>query len=199
MHEFLCTCKAVCVHITCTIITVYAICEGLHASSATFTLFWLEVKITPNSLRLPEIFINTLTFHFLKFSFTQFLAILQNFCAWWWWWWGGSVGYHWNFLLLSAFLSPNFQPLNGSNFWNTCPIWIINPSLESYYVAVFKYYAFDHLSCDIFADISSFSSISEKICHVASFIPIQPHLMFLVYLLTTNGLSVCGSLKMLKY
>ena len=38
-----------------------------------------------------------------------------------------------------------------------------NLSLESYYVAVFKYYAFDHLSFDIFAGFSSFSSISGKI------------------------------------
>ena len=37
-----------------------------------------------------------------------------------------------------------------------------NPLLESYYVAVFKYYAFQHLSWDIFPDVSSFSSISIR-------------------------------------
>ena len=37
-----------------------------------------------------------------------------------------------------------------------------NLSLESFYVVVLKYYAFDNLSYDIFADVSSFSSISGK-------------------------------------
>ena len=73
-----------------------------------------------------------------------------------------------------------------------------NPSLENYYVVVFKYYAFDNLSCDTFAEVSSFESISGKIRHAASFNLIQHYLMFLVYLLATNVLSVCGSLKKLK-
>ena len=30
------------------------------------------------------------------------------------------------------------------------------PSLENNYVIVFKYYAFEHLSCDIFGDVSIF-------------------------------------------
>ena len=71
-----------------------------------------------------------------------------------------------------------------------------NPSLESY--VVFKYYALDHFSCDFSAEVSSFSSISEKKRHAVSITQPQPHLMFLVYLLATNGLSVCRSLKTLK-
>ena len=58
-----------------------------------------------------------LTFDFLKFCSTHFLAISQTFRAqgrigegW------GSVGYGLNFLLVSTFLSPNFKSLNGSNF-----------------------------------------------------------------------------------
>ena len=43
-----------------------------------------------------------------------------------------------------------------------------DPLLESYHVFVFIYYAFDHFSYDIYADVSSFSSISGKIRHVAS-------------------------------
>ena len=73
-----------------------------------------------------------------------------------------------------------------------------NPSLESYHFVVFKYNAFDHLSCDIFADVNIVSSILGKIPHVASFNPIQPHVMFLVYSLPTNVLSVCSFLKALK-
>ena len=77
--------------------------------------------------------------------------------------------------------------------------WIMNnASLESYYIVVFKYLAIDYLSCNIFADASSFSSISGKIRHVASLNHIQPHLMFLVYLLATNVLSVCRYFKKLK-
>ena len=56
-----------------------------------------------------------------------------------------------------------------------------NPSLESYYIVVFKYYAFDHLLCEILA--RSVASISGKTRHVASSNPIQPHLIYLVYLL----------------
>ena len=91
-----------------------------------------------------------------------------------------------------------FQHLSGSNFWITCPTWMNNLSSERYYVFVFKYYTFDHFSFDLFADVSIFSSISGKICHVASLNLIQLHLMFLVYLLATNGLSVCRSLEKLK-
>ena len=47
-----------------------------------------------------------------------------------------------------------------------------NPSLESYCVVVFKYYAFQHFPCDTFADVSIVTSISGKIPHVASFNPI---------------------------
>ena len=47
-----------------------------------------------------------------------------------------------------------------------------NPLLESYYVVFFKYYVFDHLSSDIFADVSCFWSILGKIYHVGSFNPI---------------------------
>ena len=92
---------------------------------------------------------------------------------------------------------PNAQYLNGSNFWATCLICMNNPSLESYYVVLFKYYAFDHFSCDVFADVSRFSSISKKVCHVVVSNPIQYHLMFLVYLLATNRWSVCRFLKKL--
>ena len=56
--------------------------------------------------------------------------------------------------------------LNSSNFRSTCPIWMNDPSLESYYVGVFKYCAFDHLSCNIYTDVSTFSSISEKVHQV---------------------------------
>ena len=73
-----------------------------------------------------------------------------------------------------------------------------NPSLESYYVVIFKCYAFDNISCNISAYVSSFSSISRKIINVASFNPIQTHFMFLVYLLVTNVSSVCRSLKKLE-
>ena len=69
-----------------------------------------------------------------------------------------------------------------------------NLSLERYYVIVFKYYAFEQLSCDIFADISSFRKNTS--CGI-----IQPHSTpfdVLVYLLTTNGLPVRRSLKNLK-
>ena len=58
-----------------------------------------------------------------------------------------------------------------------------NPSLESYYF-VFKYCAFDQFSRDFRKNTS---------CGI-----IQPHLMFLVYLLATNWLSVCRSLKKLN-
>ena len=69
-----------------------------------------------------------------------------------------------------------------------------NPSLESYYVfSVFKYYAFDHLPCDIFADVTVHRFLENKQCGI-----IQPHLMFLIYLLVINVLSVCRSLKKLK-
>ena len=90
---------------------------------------------------------------------------------------------------VSFFLS---QPLDGSNFRTTCLIWMNNLSLEIYYVVVFKYYVFDHISCDIFARACNFSSISGKIHHVASFNPIQ------LYLMTINVISVCRSLKKLK-
>ena len=43
-----------------------------------------------------------------------------------------------------------------------------SPSLENNYVIVCKYYAFEHLSCDIFGDFSIFSLISGKIPHGAS-------------------------------
>ena len=32
------------------------------------------------------------------------------------------------------FYLPVFKHLNGSNFWTTCPVWINNPLMESYYV-----------------------------------------------------------------
>ena len=51
-----------------------------------------------------------------------------------------------------------------------------NPSLEKNYVIVCKYYAFEHLSCDIFGDVIVFLSISGKIPHVASFNPIWRHI-----------------------
>lgn len=73
-----------------------------------------------------------------------------------------------------------------------------NPSLENCHVFVFKCYMFDHLLCDLFADVSSFSLILGKICHVASFTLIQTHLMFLVYLLASNCLSVCRIHKKFK-
>ena len=66
------------------------------------------------------------------------------------------------------------------------------------YIVVFKYYAFDDFLCDTFADVSSFSLISGLLHYVASFNPMQPHFMVLVYLLVAIGLSVCRSLKKLK-
>ena len=56
-----------------------------------------------------------------------------------------------------------------SHFWIICPIWMNNPSLESCYVVLFKYYAIEHHSCDTCAHVSYFSVISGKIRHVASF------------------------------
>ena len=50
-----------------------------------------------------------------------------------------------------------------------------NPSLENDYVIVCKY-AFEHLSCGIYGDLSIFSSISGKVPHVASFNPIRRHI-----------------------
>ena len=32
-----------------------------------------------------------------------------------------------------------YQPLKGSNFRTSCPIWMNNPLLEGFYVVVFKY------------------------------------------------------------
>lgn len=87
--------------------------------------------------------------------------------------------------------------LNGSNFPITYSIWVKN-SLESYYTTVLKYYTFDHLSSVIFADISSFSSISGKMRHMASFNPFESHSALLVYLLGSNVLSICRSLKKLR-
>ena len=60
------------------------------------------------------------------------------------------------------------------------------------------FHAFHRFSCDIFADVSSFSSILGKVRYLVFFNPTQPHLMFLVYLLATDGLSVCRYLKNLK-
>ena len=56
-----------------------------------------------------------------------------------------------------------------SHFWIICPIWMNNPSLESCYVVLFKYYATEHHSCDTCVHVSYFSVISGKIRHVASF------------------------------
>ena len=53
--------------------------------------------------------------------------------------------------------SPNFQHLNGSNFWTTCPL------------------------------TSAFLINSRKIHHVALSNLIKPYLMFLVHLLAANG------------
>ena len=83
-----------------------------------------------------------MVFHFLKFSFytfTLFIAILQNFRAW-------GRGWVWPKLVGDV----RFFISQFSNFL----IWMNNPSLESYYVAVFKYYAFYHFSCNFFADLS---------------------------------------------
>ena len=46
---------------------------------------------------------------------------------------------------------------------------------------------------------SSFSSIAGKIYHMASVKPIKPYLMFLVYSLATNVLSIYVSLNKLKH
>ena len=35
VHEFSCMCNAVCVHVTCTVVTVHAICEGLKSKYST--------------------------------------------------------------------------------------------------------------------------------------------------------------------
>ena len=43
-----------------------------------------------------------------------------------------------------------------------------SPSLENNYVIVCKFYAFEHLSCDIVGDVSIFLSISGKMPRVAS-------------------------------
>ena len=51
-----------------------------------------------------------------------------------------------------------------------------NPSLKSYYVVTSEYYVVEHLSDDILADVSSFSSGLGKIYHVASLNPISRHI-----------------------
>ena len=114
-------------------------------------------------IRVPILIIpiyDTVSFYPLKTS--ENFLISQNFCTW-----EDLQGmteiFCWRQLFFSA----------------TGPIWMNNPSLESYYVVVFKYYPFDHLSYDIFAEAISASSISGELCHVASFNSIQPHLMFL--------------------
>ena len=90
------------------------------------------------------------------------------------------------------------QSLKDSNFRSLVRFGWITPYWKAFMLLFSNiYYAFDHLSCDIFA-ASSFSPISGKIRNVASFNPIQPHSLFLVYLLATNVLSVCRSLKKLK-
>ena len=86
-----------------------------------------------------------------------------------------------------------FEPFRTSNF-----IWMNNSSLESSYVFVFRYHGLNHLSCDIFADVSGSSSILVKIRHMVSSNPIQAHLMLLVYLFATKMLSVCRSFSKLK-
>ena len=123
--------------------------------------------------------ISLTTFHFVKFSFKHFLTISQTFrmiCRVW--------------LIFLADTDLDEQPI--------FPIWMNNPSLKSYYVVVFKDYAFYYFSCNFFAEVSSFLFISRKIRHLALLNHVQPHLMFLVYLLVTNGLSVCRSLKKIK-
>ena len=60
------------------------------------------------------------------------------------------------------FFLPIFQHLNCSNFWTTCPIWMNKSSLESYYVVVFKYYAFDHFSCAFLLRSAVFHRFQKK-------------------------------------
>ena len=80
---------------------------------------------------------------------------------------------------------PNFQPLNGSNFWNTCLIWMNSLSLGSYHVIIFIYNAFDHFHVMRLLKPAVFHWLPEK-CHVILFNPIQLYLIFLVYSLVTN-------------
>ena len=54
------------------------------------------------------------------------------------------------------------EPLNCSNSWTTFPVLMNNSLLESYYVVVFTFYAFGHLSCDIYGDVSSFYLFHEN-------------------------------------
>ena len=60
------------------------------------------------------------TFHFLKLSFTYFLAISQNLRAW-------RQGMTEISCWCQLLRIPIFQHLNGSNFWTTFPIWMNNP------------------------------------------------------------------------
>ena len=68
-----------------------------------------------------------------------------------------------------------------------------NLTFESFYAAVLKNYVFDNLSYDIFADVSSFLSISGKYImwhHSTPLNPIEPRLMCWVYLyLLLRGLA----------
>ena len=113
--------------------------------------------------------ISNKTFHFLKVSFTHFLEISQNLRAW-------RVCRIWLKLLddVCVFV---FQFLN---IWMTL---ISGPRVWFGWITLTgKLLCCCFQISWFFADFSSFSSISGKICLAASF----------------NGLSVCRSLKKLK-
>ena len=69
-------------------------------------------------------------------------------------------------------------------------------SLESYYVVIFKYYAFDHLSCDNFADISSFDFRKNGSCDITQ--PFSTPFDVFGILIGHLCVTVCRSLKKLK-
>ena len=148
----------------------------------------------------------TRTFLQQKFSVTHFLAIFPNFCAWRMR--GvergqgegsrggrGVVGYDWNFLMMSAFLSSNrymaliFEPLVQFEWINLH--WKVNMFFFSNIMGLITFYVF-------FCWCQQFFIIFKKNKSCGIIQPHWTHLMFLVYLLATNVLSVCRSLKKLK-
>ena len=60
VHEFPCTCNAVCVHITCTVTTVYAICAGLKV------IIFFQLFIASDQVKKWKI-------HILQYSFNEYI------------------------------------------------------------------------------------------------------------------------------
>ena len=63
-HGFLCTCHAVCVHVTCAVVTVHTICEGLPPNSCKTWSYFEEHKL------MPQLLMVSLGFLTLKFKVT---------------------------------------------------------------------------------------------------------------------------------